>query len=143
MPDEPSDASLIACAAAGDRQAFDMVAGRYGLRLRRAAMRVLDDAAAAEDAAQDTLLRAWTKAASYRPQQASVGTWLQRIRRHVHTALAPLPPMMRAIGMGALAAGAAAGLYAGLAPVEAEFGHALAPTIQATNPATVLAALVP
>ncbi len=79
MPDEPSDASLIACAAAGDRQAFDMLAGRYGLRLRRAAMRVLDDAAAAEDVAQDTLLRAWTKAPSYRPEQASVGAWLHRI----------------------------------------------------------------
>lgn len=80
MTDEPpTDESLIARAALADRAAFDILAGRYSLRLRRAAMRVLNDAAAAEDVAQDTLLRAWTKAASYRPGQGSVGAWLHRI----------------------------------------------------------------
>lgn len=74
-----SDAELIARTAAGDRAAFDGIAARYGLRLRRAAMRVLNDPAAAEDVAQDTLLRAWTRAASYRPDAASVSTWLHRI----------------------------------------------------------------
>lgn len=77
--DQTQDETLIARAALGDRDAFDCLSARYGLRLRRAAMRVLDDAAAAEDVAQDALLRAWTKAASYRPEQASVGTWLHRI----------------------------------------------------------------
>ena len=79
MPDDTPDDVLIACAARGDREAFDVLSARYGLRLRRAAMRVLDDPAAAEDVAQDALLRAWTKAASYRPEQAAVGTWLHRI----------------------------------------------------------------
>ncbi len=106
------------------------------------AREMLADALAAEDAPDED-----------GPAQAGAGPGpgagatdaaaLQRIRRHVHKALAPLPPMLRAIGMGALAACAAAGLYVGLAPMESEFGHALAPTIQATNPATVLAALVP
>ena len=73
------DETLLARAALGDRMAFDALAGRYLLRLRRAAMRVLDDPAAAEDVAQDTLLRAWTRASSYRPEQASVSTWLHRI----------------------------------------------------------------
>ncbi len=77
--DQTPDDELISRAAGGDRPAFDVLSERYGLRLRRAAMRVLDDAAAAEDVAQDALLRAWTKAASYRPEQASVGTWLHRI----------------------------------------------------------------
>ncbi len=77
--DARPDESLIALAALGDREAFDVLAGRWSLRLRRAAMRVLDDPAAAEDVAQDTLLRAWTRAASYRPDQAAVGTWLHRI----------------------------------------------------------------
>lgn len=80
MLDDPSpDDVLIGRAAQGDRGAFDVLSARYGLRLRRAAMRVLDDAATAEDVAQDALLRAWTKASSYRPEQASVGTWLHRI----------------------------------------------------------------
>jgi RNA polymerase sigma-70 factor (ECF subfamily) len=76
--DTPDDA-LMARSAAGDRQAFDVLAARYMLRLRRAAMRVLGDPAAAEDAAQDTLLRAWMRAATYDPKQASVSTWLHRI----------------------------------------------------------------
>ena len=79
MTAEASDQDLLARAAQGDRAAFDVLAGRYLLRLRRAAGRVLDDPAAAEDAAQDALLRAWTRAASYRPEQAAVGTWLHRI----------------------------------------------------------------
>ncbi|GAC1340120.1 MAG: RNA polymerase sigma factor [Acetobacteraceae bacterium] len=66
-------------AAAGDRQAFDVLAARYGLRLRRAALRVLGDPAAAEDVAQDALLRAWMRAGTYDRAQASVGTWLHRI----------------------------------------------------------------
>jgi RNA polymerase sigma-70 factor (ECF subfamily) len=49
------------------------------LRLRRAAMKVLDNPEAAEDAAQDALLRAWMRAATYDPKQASVSTWLHRI----------------------------------------------------------------
>lgn len=73
------DADLLAAAANGDRTAFDTLAGRYLLRLRRAALRVVNDPAAAEDVAQDALLRAWTRAASYRPDQASVATWLHRI----------------------------------------------------------------
>lgn len=78
-PEAPTDQDLLALAAAGDRPAFDVLAGRYLLKLRRAALRVLDDPAAAEDVAQETLLRAWTRAASYRPEQAAVGTWLHRI----------------------------------------------------------------
>jgi RNA polymerase sigma-70 factor (ECF subfamily) len=79
LDDETPDEALMARAAEGDRQAFDRLASRYMLRLRRAAMRVLSDPAAAEDAAQDALLRAWMRAATYDRKQASVSTWLHRI----------------------------------------------------------------
>ncbi len=79
LNDERSDDALMALAAKGDRAAFDMLTARYGLRLRRAALRVLGDPAAAEDVAQDALLRAWTRAATYDSTQASVSTWLHRI----------------------------------------------------------------
>ncbi len=75
----PTDEALMASSAAGDRMAFDALAGRYALRLRRAAQRVLTDPSAAEDVAQDALLRAWTRAGSYDSRQASVSTWLHRI----------------------------------------------------------------
>jgi len=73
------DQVLMARTADGDRAAFDTLAARYLLRLRRAALRVLGDPAAAEDVAQDALLRAWTRARSYDPAQAGVATWLHRI----------------------------------------------------------------
>ena len=79
MQDDVSDDLLMARTAAGDRAAFDALAARYLLRLRRAALRVLGDPAAAEDVAQDALLRAWTRAGSYDPKQAAVSTWLHRI----------------------------------------------------------------
>ena len=79
MTTDPTDQDLMARTAAGDRAAFDALAGRHLLRLRRAALRVLGDVSAAEDVAQDTLLRAWTRASSYDPSQAAVSTWLHRI----------------------------------------------------------------
>ena len=79
MLNDATDEDLMAQSAAGERQAFDVLASRYMLRLRRAALRVLSDPAAAEDAAQDALLRAWMRAASYDRKQASVATWLHRI----------------------------------------------------------------
>ena len=79
MQDDTPDEALMARTAAGDRAAFDTLAARYLLRLRRAAARVLGDPAAAEDVAQDALLRAWTRAGSYDPRQAAVSTWLHRI----------------------------------------------------------------
>ncbi len=79
MNDDRNDQLLLEAAAAGDRAAFDALAGRYLVRPRQAALRVTGDPAAAEDVAQDTLLRAWTGAWTYRPSQASVSTWLHRI----------------------------------------------------------------
>jgi RNA polymerase sigma-70 factor (ECF subfamily) len=79
MLNDETDEDLMARSAAGERQAFDVLAGRYMLRLRRAAMRVLADPAAAEDAAQDALLRAWMRASTYDRKQASVSTWLHRV----------------------------------------------------------------
>lgn len=78
LTDAP-DEDLMARSAAGERHAFDVLACRYMLRLRRAAMRVLADPNAAEDAAQEALLRAWMRAATYDRKQASVSTWLHRI----------------------------------------------------------------
>ena len=75
----PTDEQLMAEAARGDRLAFDALAVRYAPRLRRAALRVVPDGGAADDVAQDALLRAWTRAATYNPGQASVSTWLHRI----------------------------------------------------------------
>ena len=75
----PSDEDLMLRVQSGDRAAFDQLAARHLLRLRRACLRILGDAALAEDAAQDALLRAWTRAGQYRPESGSVSAWLHRI----------------------------------------------------------------
>ena len=76
---QPTDEKLMARTAAGDRAAFDLLTTRYALRLRRAALRVVGDGAAAEDLAQDALLRAWSRAGQYEPGRGSVAAWLHRI----------------------------------------------------------------
>lgn len=76
---EMSDAALLERAATGDRAAFDRLAGRYVLRLHRAALRILSNPADAEEVAQEALLRAWQNARRFDPARGSAATWLHRI----------------------------------------------------------------
>ncbi|TCZ54971.1 sigma-70 family RNA polymerase sigma factor [Roseicella aquatilis] len=80
MPrDDASDAELMRLAAAGDRAAFGLLVGRHGERTLRLALRVLGNAAEAEEVAQEALLRAWQAAAGFDPARAQFTTWLHRI----------------------------------------------------------------
>lgn len=80
MTDEAAtDAGLMAQAAAGNRAAFDGLVARHGERALRLALRVLGDAAEAEEVAQEAFLRAWQAAAGFDPTRARFGTWLHRI----------------------------------------------------------------
>lgn len=55
----------------------------YGAELYRFAYRLLGDVGIAEEAVQDTFLRAWRGASSYDPTRASLRTWLYAIARNV------------------------------------------------------------
>ena len=80
MTDEAAtDAGLMAQAAAGDRTAFDRLVARHGERALRLALRILGDAAEAEEVAQEAFLRAWQAAAGFDPARARFSTWLHRI----------------------------------------------------------------
>ena len=61
------------------RAAYDA----HGPELYRFARRSLSDAGTAEDAVQETFLRAWRASASYDPARASQRTWLFAILRNV------------------------------------------------------------
>jgi RNA polymerase sigma-70 factor, ECF subfamily len=77
------DADLLAALARGDRQsAFDGLAERYAARVHRLCCLLLRDEAAAEDAAQDSLLRAWRALGGYDPARGALSTWLYAITRH-------------------------------------------------------------
>ncbi len=62
----------------GDLRAFEALVRRYRSPVYRIALRMLGDAAAAEDAVQDAFLRAWLALPEFRAE-SSIGTWLYRI----------------------------------------------------------------
>lgn len=55
----------------------------HGAELYRLALRSLRDPAAAEDAVQETFLRAWRARETHDPARGSLRTWLFGIARHV------------------------------------------------------------
>jgi RNA polymerase sigma-70 factor (ECF subfamily) len=56
---------------------------RHGAELYRYALGRLSDDAAAQDAVQETVVRAWRSAGSFDPARATLRTWLYAIHRHV------------------------------------------------------------
>jgi RNA polymerase sigma-70 factor (ECF subfamily) len=78
-----SDAALAALAARGDRRAYAALVNRHLPRVFAVTRRMLANEAAAEDAAQEALLRLWTHAGSYDPAKAALTTWLTRIATNI------------------------------------------------------------
>jgi RNA polymerase sigma factor (sigma-70 family) len=78
-----SDDALIAGMAAGDSDAASAFVERFQRRVFGLAVTVVGDARAAEDVAQEALLRAWRHAAVFDPRRGSVVTWLLTITRNL------------------------------------------------------------
>jgi len=74
---DPTLGRVIERWRAGDRDAFEEVVDRYGLQLLRTARLILRDQALAEDAIQETFLKAWQRIDSLRDEDP--GPWLTRI----------------------------------------------------------------
>jgi RNA polymerase sigma factor (sigma-70 family) len=74
-----TDDELMAAVARGDDDALRALSRRYLARVVALASRTLADPAEAEDVAQEAFLRLWRGAASWRPNEARVGTWLHRV----------------------------------------------------------------
>jgi RNA polymerase sigma-70 factor, ECF subfamily len=68
-------------AAGRHDRAFDLVVGAYKDRVFRLAVSILRERAAAEDAAQETLVRVW-KALPGFDGRAALGTWIYAITRN-------------------------------------------------------------
>ena len=73
-----SDAELVEAAQQRDARAFEALMRRHNRRLFRAARSILRDADAAEDAVQETYIRAFAHLSSYAPT-GSFAAWLTRI----------------------------------------------------------------
>ncbi len=83
----PSDAQLIQQVKQGDLQAYGELVRRYEYAVRAAALVILGDHHAAEDAAQDAFLKAYEKLRSLR-DGSKFGAWLLKIARRLATRVA-------------------------------------------------------
>jgi len=79
---EPSDDELVARSREGDQQAYGKLVERYQAAVIRRALAILRDPSAAEDAAQEAFVRAYTYLKSY-DNQHRLYTWLARIVTNV------------------------------------------------------------
>jgi RNA polymerase sigma-70 factor (ECF subfamily) len=73
-----SETELIAGAQNGDRNAFSELVRVHAQGVLNLIYRMCGDAQLAEDAAQETFIRAWQNLSAYRPQ-TSLRNWLYRI----------------------------------------------------------------
>jgi RNA polymerase sigma-70 factor (ECF subfamily) len=79
---DESDAALIRRVGEGDRNAFDLLYGRYARSVFGLALRRLGDRGLAEDAVQDTFAAIWRSANSYRAERGSAGAWVYTVARN-------------------------------------------------------------
>src|SRR5215216_2598963 len=73
-----NEAELVAQAQGGDRNAFSELVRIHARGVFHVVYHMCGDALIAEDAAQETFIRAWQNLSSYRPQ-TSLRNWLYRI----------------------------------------------------------------
>jgi RNA polymerase sigma-70 factor, ECF subfamily len=80
---DPGDArALIDAARTGDEEAFGRIVDRERVALEAHCYRMLGSAHDAEDAVQETFVKAWRALLKYRGESA-LGTWLHRIATNV------------------------------------------------------------
>jgi RNA polymerase sigma-70 factor (ECF subfamily) len=80
---QPTDAALVlAIGGARDRGAFQQLFARYAPKLKAHFAQAGRSGVAAEDLVQEVMLSVWTHAESYKPELASVSTWIFRIARN-------------------------------------------------------------
>lgn len=77
-PGDPDEA-LLARVAAGEPAAVRALVARKLPRLLALAQRMLGESAEAEDVAQETFVKAWRQAGSWRPGGAKFDTWMHRV----------------------------------------------------------------
>jgi RNA polymerase sigma factor (sigma-70 family) len=82
-PPEPSDEALLARFADSDPEASAEFVRRFERRVFGLAFTILGDRRAAEEVAQEALLRAWRRASVFDARRGSVAAWLLTITRNL------------------------------------------------------------
>ncbi len=78
MNGQVEDSILVRAAQNGDVDAFEELVRRYQTSIYRVALRMLGSRADAQDAVQETFVRAWRALPRFRHDSA-ISTWLYRI----------------------------------------------------------------
>lgn len=77
------DADVVALLAHGQVQAaFELLLPRYEAKVYRLCLTLLREAHAAEDAAQDSLLRVWRSLGGFDGRKAALSTWVYAVTRN-------------------------------------------------------------
>ena len=76
------DPALLGLIAQSQEAALAQLYDRYNRLVFSLAFAIVQDRATAEEITLDVFMRVWQKAATYRPEQARVGTWLTHITRN-------------------------------------------------------------
>jgi RNA polymerase sigma factor (sigma-70 family) len=84
-----SDESLLTGLGSGDPAAAAAFVQRFQRRVFGLTLSVLRDRGAAEEAAQETFVRAWRHASAFDPRRGSVVGWLLTIARNVSINMLP------------------------------------------------------
>jgi RNA polymerase sigma factor (sigma-70 family) len=84
-----SDESLLAGLGSRDPDAAVALVRRFQHRVFGLTLSILRDRGAAEEAAQETFVRAWRHAAAYDPRRGTVAAWLLTIARNVSINMLP------------------------------------------------------
>jgi len=80
--DAGDEMRLVARLRAGDQQAMSELYDRYSRIVYAVALRVLQDAAAAEDILQDVFLQLWRNPDAFDASRGNLAAWLAVIARH-------------------------------------------------------------
>jgi len=80
--DVADDRRLVARIRAGDQPAMSELYDRYGKVVYAVALRVLQEATAAEDVLQDVFLQLWRNPDAFDASRGSLAAWLAVISRH-------------------------------------------------------------
>lgn len=80
--DAGDEMRLVARIRAGDQQAMSELYDRYAKVVYAVSLRVLQDAAAAEDVLQDVFLQLWRNPDAFDASRGSLAAWLAVISRH-------------------------------------------------------------
>src|SRR5262245_55399198 len=79
--DDASDESLVARVAHNDRRALQLLFGRHRQRVYRFALRLVGNAATADEIVNEVFLELWRRAASFE-RRAQLSTWLLAVTRN-------------------------------------------------------------